>query len=250
MDKPIDRYSVQLGIYLATTAESFTTLHVTVINQNSLQIQSEMNHLPTASSLMSNTTQHQEQNLSRWLCLLASQNIKSQDRLYTSMYSLTVGASICLANFNNISQMNLSPSNLLPCSKKVTVVGESTINCTRWLPIQFSINGNSSRQPVFVCDEVDRIYVGRQACIDLHILPPCYPHPMPPTPKSDEAHRIEGELAPALYFSIMNRVSVVSLDLSTIDNNSLIAIIKSLLTHVNVLTTLPIHQTVRFKFFF
>ena len=104
------------------------------------------------------------------------------------------GASICLANFNHISQMNLSPSDLLPCSKRVTAVGGSTINCTRWLPIEFSINGNSSKQPVFVCDEVDRIYVGRQACIDLHILPPCYPHPMPPTPTPDEAHRIEGDL--------------------------------------------------------
>ena len=104
------------------------------------------------------------------------------------------GASICLANFNHILQMNLSPSDLLPSFKRVTAVGGSTINCTRWLPIKFSINGNSSKQPVFVCDEVDRIYVGRQACIDLHILLPCYPHPMPPTPKSDESHRIEGDL--------------------------------------------------------
>lgn len=104
------------------------------------------------------------------------------------------GARICLAHFQHISQMNLLSSELIPCSKKVTAVGGSTINCTRWLPVEFSINGNSSKRPVFVCDKVNRIYVGRQACIDLHILPPCYPHPMTPTPRVDEVHKIEQKL--------------------------------------------------------
>ena len=95
------------------------------------------------------------------------------------------GASLCLANFKHTSRLNLSPSDLIPCSKKVTAVGGSTIHCTRWLPIEFTINGNSSKQPVFVCDSVDRIFLGRQACIDLHILPSCYPQPMPNTTKSE-----------------------------------------------------------------
>ena len=101
------------------------------------------------------------------------------------------GASLCLANFTHISRMNLSPSELIPCSKRVTVVGGSTINCTRWLPIEFTINGHSSKQPVFICDKADRVYLGRQACIDLRILPPCYPYPMPPVEEKEEIHKVD-----------------------------------------------------------
>ena len=106
------------------------------------------------------------------------------------------GASICLANFEHISQMNISPSDLIPCSRRVTVVGGSTIHCTKWLPIEFTINGNSSKQPVFICDDVDRIYVGRQACIDLHILPPCYPYPMSHNDDEDEVNMIKSTTLP------------------------------------------------------
>ena len=42
----------------------------------------------------------------------------------------------------------------------------------------FSIDNLTSRQVLFFCEEADRIYLSRKACIDLSILPPSYPRPM------------------------------------------------------------------------
>ena len=104
------------------------------------------------------------------------------------------GASICLAGTVHLRELNLEKKQLIPCFKQITVVGGSTLNCFGWLPMTFSINNHTSRQALFFCEEADRIYLSRKACIDLSILPPSYPHPMY---TNDEAvHSIESVVIP------------------------------------------------------
>ena len=88
------------------------------------------------------------------------------------------GASICLAGTSHLAKFNLTSSDLIPCNRKVTVVGGSTLLCTGWLPMSFSIGTYSTKQPLFICKQANRIYLSRKGCTDLAILPPSYPYPM------------------------------------------------------------------------
>ena len=89
------------------------------------------------------------------------------------------GASICLAGTQHIKNLNLSPADLIPCNKQVTAVGGSQITCIGWLPMTFEIGSHSTKQPLYICEKVDRIYLGRRSCSELKILPPSFPYPMP-----------------------------------------------------------------------
>jgi len=69
------------------------------------------------------------------------------------------GASICLAGTSHLSKLNIQKTQLILCSQQITVVGESMLNCFGWLPMTFSINKLTTRQPLFFCGEADRIYL-------------------------------------------------------------------------------------------
>ena len=88
------------------------------------------------------------------------------------------GASICLAGPQHIQAMGIDARSLIPCSKQVRAVGGSVLTCQGWLPTRFSIGSNTTQQPLYICDKVDRIYFGRSGCIDAKILPECFPFPM------------------------------------------------------------------------
>ena len=54
---------------------------------------------------------------------------------------------------------------------------------------------NSSKQPVFVSDNVDLIYLWCQACNELHILLPCYPYLRTTTEEKSEAQKADPVLS-------------------------------------------------------
>ena len=88
------------------------------------------------------------------------------------------GAGICLAGPVHLSKLGIDPRKLIPCRKKVTAVGGSTLTCRGWLPMRFSIRGHTTQQPLYVCDKIDRIYFSRQGCTETNILPASFPYPM------------------------------------------------------------------------
>ena len=88
------------------------------------------------------------------------------------------GAGICLAGPQHVSKLGILMKDLIPCRKRVTAVGGSTLSCVGWLPVQFRIGNNETRQPLYICDKIDRIYFSRQGCTDTNILPPSFPYPM------------------------------------------------------------------------
>ena len=88
------------------------------------------------------------------------------------------GADICLAGPKHLAELQLRHDDLTPCRKTVKAVGGSTLTCKGWVGIEFNIGGNSTHQPLYICDGVDRIYFGRDGCKETNILPESFPFPM------------------------------------------------------------------------
>ena len=88
------------------------------------------------------------------------------------------GASICLAGPQHIAKFNLETHDLIPCYKQVKAVGGSKLTCHGWLPIIFWIGKKPTKQPVYICDKVDRFYFGKKGCVDVNILSQVFLFPM------------------------------------------------------------------------
>ena len=77
------------------------------------------------------------------------------------------GASICLAGPEHVTALGVKPHALRHCHKKVTAVGGSTFFCKGWLPVEFKIGEHRTKQPLYICDKIDRIYFfSKQGCIE------------------------------------------------------------------------------------
>ena len=88
------------------------------------------------------------------------------------------GANICLAGTRHLRQLQIEPSDLQPCRKRVTAVGGSVLVCKGWIDADIEVEGNHTTQQLYFCDKVDRIYFSKQGCLEAKILPPSFPHPM------------------------------------------------------------------------
>ena len=83
------------------------------------------------------------------------------------------GASICLAGPQHIAKFNLDAHDLIPCYKKVKAVGGSKLTWDDW-----DWEEPPSKQPVYICDKVDRFYFGKKGCVDVNILSQVFPFPI------------------------------------------------------------------------
>ena len=88
------------------------------------------------------------------------------------------GASICIAGPHHLDQLGLSIKHLIPSRKIVRAVGGFKLACKGWIPMQFTVGNRSTKQALYICDKVDRIYFSREGCIDIGILPATFPYPM------------------------------------------------------------------------
>ena len=52
------------------------------------------------------------------------------------------------------------------------------MTCLGWIPIEFHIGNRVSKQALYICDKVDRIYFSRSGCVEVGIIPREFPHPM------------------------------------------------------------------------
>ena len=93
------------------------------------------------------------------------------------------GATICLEGTDHLPLLQINLKDLIPCNKRVPAVGGSTLVCKGWLPVNFNIQGHRTIQPLYICNNVDRIYFSKAVCIAVKILPPNFPEPMSPPEK-------------------------------------------------------------------
>ena len=83
------------------------------------------------------------------------------------------GATICLGG----------PKHLGKKWKIVQAAGGFTLTCQGWLPVKFKIQGRKTKQALYICNKIQRLYFSKAACIDVGILPVNFPNPImiPPT---------------------------------------------------------------------
>ena len=77
---------------------------------------------------------------------------------------LRIYPDICLGGTKHLRHMGISEKNLVPSSKKVRTVGGFSLTCQGWLPVAFKVGEKTTKQA--------------HACINVGILPPCFPRPM------------------------------------------------------------------------
>ena len=76
-------------------------------------------------------------------------------------FSIDSGAIICIAVTQHLPEFNIDERNLLQCNKTINAVSRS-IDIMEWIPIKFTINSNTTQQPLYSCDKVDKIYLSCQ----------------------------------------------------------------------------------------
>ena len=88
------------------------------------------------------------------------------------------GTTICQGGPKHLYCIGFNESNLIPSKKVIRAVGGSTLISQGWLPVQFSVGEMSTKQALNVCNNIDKLYFSKAACIDVGILSPCFPTPM------------------------------------------------------------------------
>ena len=88
------------------------------------------------------------------------------------------GATTCLGGPKHLYCMGLKESNLIPSKKVIRAVGGSTLISQGWLPVQFSVGEMSTKQALYICNNIDKLYFSKAAYIDVGILSPHFPTPM------------------------------------------------------------------------
>ena len=54
----------------------------------------------------------------------------------------------------------------------------TSLLCKSWLPRRFQVGTQVTKQPVNICDHVDRFYLTKTGCMELNMLHPSFPKPM------------------------------------------------------------------------
>ena len=88
------------------------------------------------------------------------------------------GASLSIAGPQHQKLLGLSTDDLTPSSKQATAVGDHILTCYGLCKVQFVIGGNQCEQILYFCKNIQHIYLSRNGCIALNILPKCFPEPM------------------------------------------------------------------------
>ena len=87
-------------------------------------------------------------------------------------------ATICIGGLTHLQHMGRSERNLVPSKKKVCTVREFFLVCKGLLPVSFKIGSQTTKQVLYICNKIQIINFSKAACIDVRILPPCFPRSM------------------------------------------------------------------------
>lgn len=87
------------------------------------------------------------------------------------------GCQSCLAGTRILRQLGLSKSNLIPVSQRMQAANKSGIEILGAILLEFSLADTvaTTKQMVYVTPNVTRLFLSREACSDLGIIPPSFP---------------------------------------------------------------------------
>ena len=84
---------------------------------------------------------------------------------------------ISILHSKHMKDFSISQPELIPY-KIITVVGGATLPCLGYINAEFSVEGTTTKQKLYFCDKIDRIFFSKNACIATFILPSTYPKPL------------------------------------------------------------------------
>ena len=87
------------------------------------------------------------------------------------------GANICLAGTQFLQSFGIDERELIPCKNEISVVGGGKLSPVGRVDALIQIGKRRTKQVLYFCKNVDRIFLSKQACMSTGILPPCYPAP-------------------------------------------------------------------------
>ena len=151
--------------------------HVTLVHDDAEDIEQLMvvKHDPSSDTYATVNTNSDE-----ICCTIQVGHIKSSKRqsIQTKVFPDS-GATINLAGLQHLTELGITPQELIPCKKRIAVVGGSTLPCLGWVYANFTVDATTTRQRLYICEKVDRIFLSKEACIATYILPSSFPKPLP-----------------------------------------------------------------------
>ena len=87
------------------------------------------------------------------------------------------GANLCLLGPKHINIIGLSINDLNDSSKTLNVAGGSKMMTTKKFVATIQLGEKETNLIIFYCENVERFFLSRQACIDLGIVPTTFPYP-------------------------------------------------------------------------
>ena len=88
------------------------------------------------------------------------------------------GAGACIAGPQHLNKLGLLQKDLIKQTRVFKVVGGTPLISIGWIPVTFNIYNYSTKQQLFIAQNVSRVYLSRVACIAVKILPECFPLPV------------------------------------------------------------------------
>ena len=101
------------------------------------------------------------------------------------------GANVCLFGPAQRQMLKISTRDLNPCNAKVLVAGGSHITVTGNCEVQFTLGTRKAKSVAHFCEKADRLYLSKNLCMDLGIIPPSFPYPPEMAVEAKNVHMVE-----------------------------------------------------------
>ena len=87
------------------------------------------------------------------------------------------GCQSCLAGVELLSKLGVSQNDLLPVKTKIKAANDNSIALLGAIPLSMTARGRNTKQMTYITDVItDRLFLSKEACIDLGIINPLFPH--------------------------------------------------------------------------
>ena len=87
------------------------------------------------------------------------------------------GANLCLLGPKQLMTLGIRVNEIDDSKKMLNVAGGSNISTDKKFPAVLRLHKRSTSVTMFFCKHVKKLFISRQACIDLGIVPATFPHP-------------------------------------------------------------------------
>ena len=105
------------------------------------------------------------------------QRLKAPQRRFTTQAMADTGCQSCLAGTATMRKLGLTPKELLPVCLRMRAANDSQITILGAILVKLAEpqGKRSTRQMIYITDHVNKLFLSREACADLGIIPTGFP---------------------------------------------------------------------------